>query len=115
MSKIVLRLRLVSGERMDVTYEDPDAENEDEVIEHVISTLPQGTGALRSRHGDRLMVVCGRCVAAVEVAPRGSVLSGRAGPPAVDPNRQWRLAGQVVSPPQPYGLGAVRLWPVKPV
>ena len=74
MSKVVLRLRLVNGDRMDVTYEEPDAETEEEVIEHVISMLAQGSGTLRSRHGDRLTVVYGRGVAAVEVAPRGAVV-----------------------------------------
>jgi hypothetical protein len=73
MGKIVLRLRLINGDRVDVTYEEPDR-NEEEVIEHVISTLAQDSGALRSRHGDRLIVVYGRGVAAVEVAPRGAVL-----------------------------------------
>ena len=74
MGKIVLRLRLINGERMDVTYEDPGAENEEEIIEHVISLLAQDSGVLRCRHGDRLIVVYGRGVAAVEVAPRGAVL-----------------------------------------
>ena len=74
MGKIVLRLRLINGERMDVTYEDPGVENEEEIIEHVISLLAQDSGVLRCRHGDRLIVVYGRGVAAVEVAPRGAVL-----------------------------------------
>jgi hypothetical protein len=74
MSKIVLRLRLVNGDRKDVTYEEPNAEDEEEVVEHVISILAQDSGTLRSRHGDRLIVVYGRGVAAVEVAPRGAVL-----------------------------------------
>ena len=74
MGKVVLRLRLINGERMDVTYEDPGVENEEEIIEHVISLLAQDSGVLRCRHGDRLIVVYGRGVAAVEVAPRGAVL-----------------------------------------
>jgi hypothetical protein len=74
MVEIVLRLRLISGDRIDVTYQEPDANNEDEVVEHVISTLAQDSGALRSRHGGRLIVVYGRGVVAVEVAPRGAVL-----------------------------------------
>jgi hypothetical protein len=74
MGKIVLRLRLINGERMDVSYEEPGAKNEEEVIEHVISLLAQDSGVLRCRHGDRLIVVYGRGVAAVEVAPRGAVL-----------------------------------------
>jgi hypothetical protein len=74
MVKVVLRLRLTGGDHIDVTYEEPGADNEEEVVEHVISTLAQDSGALRSRHGGRLIVVYGRGVAAVEVAPRGAVL-----------------------------------------
>jgi hypothetical protein len=74
MAKIVLRVRLTGGDRMDVTYEEPAVQNEEELIEHVLSTLAHDSGALRSRHGDRLIVVYGRGVAAVEVAPRGAVL-----------------------------------------
>jgi len=74
MEGIVLRVRLVSGESMDVTYEKRDASSEDEVIDHVISTLAEETGVLRCRHGDRLLVLCARGVAALEVAPRGAVL-----------------------------------------
>ena len=74
MVNIVLRLRLTGGDRMDVTYEESGAGNEEEVVEHVISTLAQDSGALRCRHGGRLIVVYGRGVAAVEVAPRGAVL-----------------------------------------
>jgi hypothetical protein len=74
MATIVLRVRLVGGDRMDITYENPDADAEQEIIEHVISTLAQDSGVLRSRHGDRLVALFGRAVAAVEVAPRGAVL-----------------------------------------
>jgi hypothetical protein len=74
MAEIVLRLRLTGGDRLDITYEDPDAVDEDEMIEHVIGTLAQESGVLRSRHGDRLVVIYGRGVAAIEVAPRGAVL-----------------------------------------
>ncbi|HZJ04558.1 MAG TPA: hypothetical protein VFD59_03695 [Nocardioidaceae bacterium] len=74
MEGIVLRVRLVSGESMDVTYEKRDASSEDEVIDHVISTLAEETGVLRCRHGDRLLVLYARGVAALEVAPRGAVL-----------------------------------------
>jgi hypothetical protein len=45
-----------------------------EVIEHVISTLCEDGGVLRSRHGDRLIVLYGRGDAAVEISPRGAVL-----------------------------------------
>jgi hypothetical protein len=71
---LVLRVRLVSGDSTDVTYEDPDAQSDAELIEHVVSTLSNDSGVLRCRHGDRLVVLYARGVAAVEVAPRGAVL-----------------------------------------
>ena len=74
MEGIVLRVRLISGDSMDVTYEERDASSEDEVIDHVVSTLAEDSGVLRCRHGDRLVVLYARGVAAVEVAPRGAVL-----------------------------------------
>ena len=74
MATIVLRVRLTGGDRIDITYEDPDAVDEDQLVEDVISTFAQDSGVLRSKHGDRLVVIYGRGVAAVEVAPRGAVL-----------------------------------------
>lgn len=74
MQGIVLRVRLISGDNVDVTYEEPNAVNEDEVIDHVVTALAEGSGVLRCRHGDRLLVLYARGVAAVEVAPRGAVL-----------------------------------------
>lgn len=74
MDGIVLRVRLISGDSMDVTYEMPDADSESEVIEHVVATLSDDAGVLRCRHGQRLVVLYARGVAAVEVAPRGAVL-----------------------------------------
>ncbi|HZN16846.1 MAG TPA: hypothetical protein VFB84_01460 [Micromonosporaceae bacterium] len=74
MATIVLRVRLIGGERMDITYEEPEVAGEDDVVEHVITTLAQDSGVLRSRHGDRLVVLYGRGVAAIEVAPRGAVV-----------------------------------------
>jgi hypothetical protein len=74
MATIVLRVRLTGGDRMDVTYEEPDADDQDELVEHVIATLAEDSGMLRSRHGGRLVVLYGRGVAAVEVAPRGAVV-----------------------------------------
>jgi hypothetical protein len=73
MAEIVLRVRLLGGERIDVTCEEPDTA-EPEVIEHTISVLSQDSGVLRSRHGGRLVVLYGRGVAALEVAPPGAVL-----------------------------------------
>jgi hypothetical protein len=74
MEDIVLRVRLISGDSIDVTYEDRDAGSEDEVIDHIVSTLVDDSGVLRCRHGDRLLVLYARGVAAVEVRPRGAVL-----------------------------------------
>jgi hypothetical protein len=72
MAEIVLRVRLVSGDQLDVTFEDDG--DEDEVIERVVETLAEGSGVLRTSHGDRLMVLYGRGVATIEMAPRGAVL-----------------------------------------
>jgi hypothetical protein len=74
MPEIVLRVRMVDGVHLDVTYEEPDAVDVDEVVEHAIATLANGSGVLRTRHGDRLIVLFGRGVVALEVAPRGAVL-----------------------------------------
>ena len=74
MEGIVLRVRLISGDSMDVTYEERDASSEAEVVDHVVSTLAEASGKLRCRHGDRLVVLHSRGIAAVEVAPRGAVL-----------------------------------------
>ena len=70
----MLRVRLISGDSMDVTYEERDSGTEDEVIDHVVATLGDGSGVLRCTHGGRLLVLYARGVAAVEVAPRGAVL-----------------------------------------
>jgi hypothetical protein len=72
MAEIVLRVRLVSGDQLDVRFEGDG--DEDEVIERVVETLAEDSGVLRSSHGDRLVVLYGRGVAAVEMAPRGAVL-----------------------------------------
>jgi hypothetical protein len=74
MAEIVLRVRLTGGDHMDVTYEEPATLAADKALEHVISTLAQNSGTLRCRHGDRLLILYGRGVAALEVAPRGAVL-----------------------------------------
>ena len=72
MAEIVLRIRLVGGDHLDVTYD--EAGSAGEVLEHAISALAADAGALRCRHGDRLIVLFGRGVATLEVAPRGAVL-----------------------------------------
>ncbi|RZU54260.1 hypothetical protein EV385_6208 [Krasilnikovia cinnamomea] len=74
MATIVLRVRLTGGERMDITFEDADAVDDDDLVERAVSTLARDSGVLRCRHGDRLVVLFGRGVAAMEVAPRGAVL-----------------------------------------
>jgi hypothetical protein len=72
VAEIVLRVRLVSGDQVDVRFEDDG--DEAEVIERVFEILSNDSGTLRASHGDRLMVLYGRGVAAVEIAPRGAVL-----------------------------------------
>ena len=73
MAEIVLRVRLVSCDQLDVRYAE-DALDEEEVIQRVIETLSEDSGVLRTRHGDRLVVLFGRGVESFEVAPRGAVL-----------------------------------------
>ena len=69
-----MRVRLTGGDHIDVTYDEPDTVETDQVIEHVISNLAENSGVLRSRHGDRLMALYGRGVAAIEITPRGEIL-----------------------------------------
>nr|WP_179661549.1 hypothetical protein [Nocardioides panzhihuensis] len=59
---------------MDVTYDDPEAASEAEAIDQLTLILASDSGVLRCRHGDRLLLLYARGVAAVEVAPRGAVL-----------------------------------------
>lgn len=73
MAEIVLRVRLMSGDQLDVRYEEETAD-ENAVIQRVVETLAEESGVLRTSHGDRLMVLYARGVAAVEIAPRGAVL-----------------------------------------
>jgi hypothetical protein len=74
MATTVLRVRLIGGDRMDVTYDEPGVSDDAELVEHVISVLADDSGVLRSQHGDRLVVLYARGVAAIEIAPRGAVL-----------------------------------------
>ncbi|HEY9376823.1 MAG TPA: hypothetical protein VIQ02_06985 [Jiangellaceae bacterium] len=74
MAKIVLRVRLTTGDHIDVTYEETDNNDPNVVAEHAISVLAEDSGVLRSEHGGRLLALYGRGVAAIEVAPRGAVL-----------------------------------------
>jgi hypothetical protein len=73
MAEIVLRVRLIGGEHLDVTYEE-DGGTPNEVADGVISTLAEDNGLLRCRHGGRLIVLYGRGIATLEVAPRGAVI-----------------------------------------
>jgi hypothetical protein len=72
MAELVLRVRLIGGEHLDVTYDTGDGL--DETVDRVIVTLAEDNGVLRCRHGDRLVVLYGRGIATLEVAPRGAVL-----------------------------------------
>ena len=74
MATIVLRVRLLSGEQTDLTYEDPGQVDEGEMVEQVIEVLREGSGVLRCRHGDRLVVLYARGVACIEVSPRGAIV-----------------------------------------
>ena len=73
MTEIVLRVRLLGGEHLDVTYEE-DGGTPDEIVDRVVSALAEDNGVLRCRHGGRLIVLYGRGIATLEVAPRGAVL-----------------------------------------
>jgi hypothetical protein len=73
MASIVLRVRLISGDQLDVIYDESGA-TDDDVAERAVAALAGNTGMLRCRHGDRLLVLYARGVAALEVAPRGAVL-----------------------------------------
>ena len=74
MAEIVLRVRLIGGERLDVTYTEQHEGTTEEIVDRVVSVLAQDNGVLRCRHGDRLIVLYGRGIATLEVAPRGAVL-----------------------------------------
>lgn len=74
VAQIVMRVRLVSGDQLDVTYEEPDTAEEEAVLQHAVQLLSEDSGVLRSRHGGRLLVLFGRGVSAFELAPRGAVL-----------------------------------------
>jgi hypothetical protein len=74
MASIVLRLRLVTGDRIDVKYEEAETPGEAAVLENAIKELSDPSGTIRARHGDRMIVIYGRGVATIEVEPRGAVL-----------------------------------------
>jgi hypothetical protein len=74
MTEIVLRVCLISGKYLDVTYDAVGYTTADQAVEHAISSLADDNGTLRCRHGNRLIVLYGRGIATLEVAPRGAVL-----------------------------------------
>ena len=74
MATIVMRVRLTNGDHTDVTYDDPEALDEDELVERVLSILSTESGVLRCHHGDRLVALFARGVATVEIAPQGAIL-----------------------------------------
>jgi hypothetical protein len=73
MAEIVLRVRLTGGEHLDVTYDEPGG-TPDDALENAVAVLTRTDGALRCRHGGRLLVLYSRGVATLEAAPRGAVL-----------------------------------------
>jgi len=74
MATIVLRVRLLGGETTDLTYEDPDQDDEVALIDQVVEEMRTESGVLRCRHGDRLVAIFSRGVASVEVSPRGAIV-----------------------------------------
>ncbi|MEV8514137.1 hypothetical protein [Dactylosporangium sp. NPDC051484] len=74
MAEVVLRVRLITGDSLDVAYEEPDTSDNAEVAEHAITALANDSGMIRTRHADRVVVLYGRGVATMELAPRGAVL-----------------------------------------
>jgi len=64
----------MTGDRLDVVYDDVEATDAGSVVDHVVRTLADDAGMIRVRHSDRTVVLYGRGVAAIEVEPRGAVL-----------------------------------------
>jgi hypothetical protein len=74
MADIVLRVRLVGGDHLDVSYEDSEAADIHGLIDRLTTILSEDSGVIRCKHGDRLIAVYGRGVAGLEVSPRGPIL-----------------------------------------
>jgi len=74
MATIVLRVRLLGGEITDLTYEDPDQDDEGALVDQVVEELREESGVLRCRHGERLVAIFSRGVASIEVSPRGAIV-----------------------------------------
>ncbi len=74
MTQVVLRVRLIDGDRLDVTVDDPSAPDQDGAVDNAVAALAGTSGVLRCRHANRDVVLFSRGVAALEVAPLGAVL-----------------------------------------
>lgn len=74
MAGIVLRVRLIGGDSLDVIYDDAETASEAETIDHLAAVLSSDTGVIRCKHGERLLLLYARGVSTVEVVPRGAVL-----------------------------------------
>jgi hypothetical protein len=72
MTEIVLRVRLISGDQLDVSHEEPGTP--EEILEQAIAALAADNGTLLCQHGGKTLVLYGRGVATLEAAPRGAVL-----------------------------------------
>ena len=78
MTEIVLRVRLMGGEHLDVAY-DETGEAEDKIVERVAATLAEDNGVLRCQHSGRLVVLYGRAVATLEELRAAPCCDARAG------------------------------------
>jgi hypothetical protein len=67
MTTIAFRVLMVGGDRVEVRYDGPDHVHSGRVIDHVVSSLAQDDGVIRCQHGEQLIVLFGRGVAAIEV------------------------------------------------
>jgi hypothetical protein len=74
MATIVLRVRLIGGEITDLTYEDPDQDDDGALIDQIVEEMRTDSGVLRCRHGDRLVAIFSRGVASIEISPRGAIV-----------------------------------------
>lgn len=64
MAGVVLRVRLTGGDHIDVTYDEPDTVETDQVIEHVISNLAEHSECFAAD-----MVTGSWCCTAVALPP----------------------------------------------
>ena len=75
MAEIAPRVRLIGGDHLDVGYEETGTADADEVAEQCdLGRSPRTPACFAPADGDRLVVLFGRGIAAIEVAPRGAVL-----------------------------------------